>query len=186
MEGLVWLHQNLHSNSAVNEFVKFITRLGDTGFIWIVLGLIFLIFKKTRHTGIILFISLAVGFVLNDFVLKTIFNRARPFEVNNEFKQFIESLGMELPSGKSFPSGHSYSSLNCAMVITLMHKKWGWTSLFLGFAIALSRIFLLVHYPTDVLAGIILGIITAVCMVLVYKKILRVLEARKRQKVLKG
>ena len=91
-----------------------------------------------------------------------------------------------MPSSFSFPSGHSYSSLNCAMVITLMHKKWGWTSLIIAFLIAFSRVFLLIHYPTDVLVGMILGVLNAIIVVYAFRKICKKIEAKKKNKILTG
>lgn len=186
MEGLIWVNENLHSSNFFNYLFKFITCLGNDGLIWIVIGVILLLFRKTRKTGVVMLCSLLVGFLINDFILKNIFNRARPFEVYPEFKDFIQSIGLKLPSGKSFPSGHSFSSFNCAMVITLMHKKHGKYSLILAGLIAFSRIFVLVHYPTDVLAGMLLGILTALCSVLIYLKICKSIKARKRRKILEN
>ena len=183
MEGLIYIHEHWHSNQVVNEIFKFITKLGDTGFIWICLAVIFLCFRKTRKTAIVMLCSLGVGFLINDFVLKNIFERVRPFNEFEPFKDFLVDMNIEFPSGFSFPSGHSYSSFNCAMVITLMHKKKGAVSLALASLIAFSRVFLLVHYPTDVLAGMILGVITAVCSYYIYKKIIKTIKTKRRSDI---
>lgn len=183
MEGLVWVHNNLHSSGFVNSLMKFITFLGEWGVLWIFIGICLLFFKKTRTSAIVMFVSLAVGFVFNDFVLKNIFGRPRPFEEYSAFAEFIKSIGMDLPSGNSFPSGHSYSAFNCAVVLTIFHKKAGYVLIPTAFMIAISRVFLCVHYPTDILAGMILGILTAVVSFTVYKLILKKIDARKRNKI---
>lgn len=183
MEGLVWVHQNLHGSNVINQLVKFITLLGDGGIIWITIAVCLLFFKKTRMSAIVMLVSLAVGFVFNDFVLKNIFNRARPFEECTIFAEFIKSIGMELPSGNSFPSGHAYSSFNCALVLALFNKKAAKITISLATLIALSRVFLCVHYPTDVLVGAILGILTAIVSYSIYKLVLRKLKSRDRQKI---
>lgn len=183
MEGLIWINEHLHGSMIVNNIVKFITMLGDDGLIWIVLGVCFLLFKKTRKSGFVMLISLAVGFVLNDFVLKVIISRPRPFAVNEDILAFIESVGYDLPSGYSFPSGHAYSAFNCAVILMLFNKKNGYYALPLAILISLSRIFMCVHYPTDVLAGAVLGIITALIVYAVYKRICKSIVASKRKKI---
>ena len=84
---------------------------------------------------------------------------------------------MDLPSGNSFPSGHSYSAFNCAVVLTIFHKKAGYVLIPTSFLIAISRVFLCVHYPTDILAGMLLGILTAVVSFTVYKLIIKKIDA---------
>ena len=82
MEGLIWVHNTFHSIPWLNKIVKFITMLGDTAIIWICIALVMLFFRKTRNAGFLMLISLAVGYIINDFVLKNIFERVRPFNVN--------------------------------------------------------------------------------------------------------
>jgi len=183
MEGLIWVNQNLHSNVLFNHIVKIITLLGDMGIIWIALAICLLCFKKTRLSAVVMLVSLAVGFLINDFVLKQLFNRPRPFEVNGEFVTFLNSIKLPLPFGNSFPSGHTFSSFNCATILTCFSKKSGWLVYPLASAIALSRIFLCVHYPTDVLVGAILGVLTAIAVYAIYKKVCAILKAKQRQKV---
>ena len=183
MEGLIWVHQNLHGSNVFNQIVKFITLLGDGGILWIAIAVCLLFFKKTRVGAIVMLASLAVGFVFNDFVLKNIFNRARPFEEYSVCADFIKSLGMDLPAGNSFPSGHSYSAFNCAVVLALFNKKLGKITIPVALIIALSRIFLCVHYPTDVLVGSILGILTAVMSFAIYKFIIKKIHSKNRQKI---
>lgn len=183
MEGLIWLHNNLHGSTFVNTLAKFITFLGEWAFLWIGIALFLLFFKKTRVSAVVMLISLAIGYIFNDFILKNIFNRPRPFEEYSAFASFIKGIGMDLPSGNSFPSGHSFSSLNCAVVLTLFHKKAGYVVLPVAVMIALSRIFLCVHYPTDVLVGMILGIITAVLSFTTYRAILRKIKQKERNKI---
>ena len=185
MEGLIYIFKNWHSSGFLNNFFKIVTTLGDAGIFWIVLGLVFLSFKKTRICGIVMFVSLGIGFVLNDFVLKSIIARPRPFEANPEFKKFILSIGMDLPSGFSMPSGHAYSSFNCATIITLFLKKKGAFSYIIAFLIAFSRIFMCVHYPTDVLLGAVLGILTATICYVVYRAVMKKIKFCEREKVRK-
>lgn len=183
MEGLIYINQNLHQSDFFNRLVKFITLLGDGAFIWIVFAVLMLCFKKTRKGALMMLISLAVGFILNDFVLKQIFSRPRPFAVNEDIANFITSIGLKFPSGFSFPSGHAFSSFNCALVIALCNKKLAYVSIPTAVVISLSRIFMCVHYPTDVLAGAIMGIVVALVVYFTFGKIEKLIASRKRKRI---
>jgi len=100
--------------------------------------------------------------------------------VNENFKNFILSLKMELPVGTSFPSGHAFSSFLCATILTIFYKKFGVVLFILATLIAFSRVYLCVHYPTDILVGSILGVLFAILCFYVYKLILNKFEKKKR------
>lgn len=145
--------------------MKFTTHLGDAGAIWIVTAITLLLFKKTRKAGICLGVSLIVTAILGNVVLKNIFARTRPF-IEANYPIIINA-----PGGFSFPSGHTSSSFAAATAIALYFKKWSVPSFVLASLIALSRVYLYVHYPSDIIAGAILGIIiTIICDKLLRKK----------------
>lgn len=183
MEGLIYINQHWHGSNFFNVLFKCITFLGEAGIVWIAIGIAFLCFKKTRTSGIVLLVSLLIGFCINDFVLKNIIARPRPFVENPDFADFLKSISMKEPSGFSMPSGHSYVAFNAGTMITLFHKKKGAPVLALSFLIAFSRIFLCVHYPTDVLVGSILGVLTAFVVFVVFKAILRKMKSVSREKI---
>lgn len=183
MEGLIFINENLHGSNFFNYLFRVITFLGDGGIMWIALGVLLLFFKKTRRGAVVMLISLAIGFIFNDFIFKNLFARPRPFAVNEEIAEFIKSINMKFPSGYSMPSGHSYASFNCALILTLMFKKKGALAFIPAVIIAFSRIFLCVHYPTDVLVGILLGLLTATIVYLVYRAILKKRCENKREKI---
>ena len=186
MEGLIAIHNRFHSIGWLNKTFKAITFLGDVGIIWLVLATVFFMFKKTRKCSLMLFMGLALGFLFNNLILKNIFNRTRPFYVNEEFKNFILSLKMELPSESSFPSGHAFSSFCSATIILINHKKIGNFAMILAFLIAISRVYLCVHYPTDVVAGAIIGALFATFVVYICKLIEIRINLYKRDKVRKN
>ncbi len=143
------------SNPILDSFMVFITHLGDKGYIWIATAVIMLCFKKTRRCGIMLGAVLILGTLVGNITLKNLFARPRPFIQNSDM---ANALLIKAPGGYSFPSGHTLSSIECATVIFLNHKKLGIGAIILAVLIAFSRNYLYVHFVTDVIAGAILGI----------------------------
>lgn len=138
----------------IEKIMIFFTNLGNLGVIWLIVGVILLIIKKTRPIGIAVLISLAIQFVVGEMIIKNLVQRMRPFT------RMSFNIKIPKPTSYSFPSGHTMSSFAAATAIFIKNKKLGIPALTLATLIGFSRIFLMVHYPTDVLAGIILGIIT--------------------------
>lgn len=155
----------LHS-SVLNIIMKFFTTLGDNGYLWIGLCIVLICIPKTRKIGIFAAITLAVEFILNDLVIKNIVARERPFIQHSDIKLLISP-----PHGYSFPSGHSASSFATAFAVFLRNKKIGIPCLVAAALIAFSRLYFYVHFPTDVLAGILFGTAIAVIIYFVEKKI---------------
>lgn len=136
--------------------VPLVTRLGDAGMIWIVLTVILLAIPKTRRSGAVLAAALCVDLVLCNGILKNLFGRIRPFDVNPSV-----SLLVAKPADFSFPSGHTAASFAAAAALRFAGEKWLWKpALTLAILIAFSRLYLYVHYPTDILGGLIVGIIS--------------------------
>ncbi len=147
-------------NAFTNRIFPVITYLGEGGGFWIVLGLLLVIFGKRsgwRATGWVVLLAMLAGLLIGEVTLKNIICRPRPFQ---KFPSYGELL-IPPPSGWSFPSGHSCSSFAAAVVILRRDKRFGAGALTLAAFIAFSRVFLFVHYPTDVLAGAALGALCA-------------------------
>ena len=141
----------------MTPFWKFITSLGDGGWFWIVLSILLMIPKKTRKIGFAALMALFIGALITNVALKNIVARTRPYEVVDGLHLIIERQ-----SDFSFPSGHSCASFAAAMVYYKMAPKvWGILSVVLAALIAFSRLFVGVHYTTDVIAGIAVGIFAA-------------------------
>ena len=134
--------------------VPLITRLGDAGIIWIILTVLLLIIPKTRKTGVIMMAALLVDVLLCNVFIKNLVARTRPFDVNTAVQLLVAK-----PRDYSFPSGHTSASFAaaCALVRTLP-QKWGTVCMILAGVIALSRLYVGVHYPSDVLGGMVVGI----------------------------
>lgn len=187
LEILRWINENLHGSNFVNYLVKFITYLGDGGIIWILTTIVLLCFKKTRRGGLLLGGGLASIAIVNNLILKNIISRPRPFTQDQSLADFITGIGMELPTSTSFPSGHTAVAMMSAIVLTMVFKKKGSWSYIPAVLIALSRLFLCVHYLTDILGGMAVGSIVGVGVVLLGNIILNKLELwwnnRKAKKV---
>ncbi len=151
-----------------------ITRLSDKGIFWIILAIVLLCFKKTRKTGICLGAALLLGEILGNQILKKIFQRPRPYTVNPGVELVIDKL-----SSFSFPSGHSRCAVECSIAIFANNKKWGIAAIVVAVLTCLSRMYLYVHYPTDVLGGAALGVIDGLLAVFIVKKASEYIAKRK-------
>lgn len=154
---LKFISENLH-HPILDKIMIFVTNLGEGGAIWFAMAILLLFFKKTRKIGIITIFSLLICALLNEVVIKNIVQRARPF-VNNDF---IGPL-IKRPHSYSFPSGHAAMSFAAVGVWIRFAKNNFYKLIFIAFAllIAFSRLYVMVHYPTDVLAGIVVGLLSA-------------------------
>ena len=133
-----------------------ITKLGNAGMIWILLTVILLIIPKTRRTGVILMLALCVDVVLCNGILKNLVRRIRPFDVNTAIQLLVNR-----PVDYSFPSGHTAASFASVAGLFMAGEKRLWKpALVLAVLIAFSRLYLYVHYPTDVLGGLLLGLLS--------------------------
>lgn len=162
---LLWIQNSLRADF-ISPVVKVITHLGDKGIFWIALTLVLLAFKKTRRLGVLCGVSMVIGLLVTNLVIKNWVARVRPYELMDpQFPELRHPLfkQLELIIGKaddwSFPSGHTTNSLACAWVLfRRTDKKWGVPALVLAILIALSRLYVGIHYPTDVLGGAVIGI----------------------------
>ena len=176
---LHWVNNTLHTNELVTDIFLFISKISDTGFLWIVLSLVLLIFKNTRKIGLYSIISLAACFIVTNVILKNVIARPRPFEESESILSFLNSICIELPDSHSFPSGHTAASFAVAFMIWLFNKRHGTPSIIMAVLVGISRIYLCVHYVTDVIAGMMIGIIVAFVAYWVLEHILNKYECNK-------
>jgi len=153
---LDWIQANL-ACGVLDFLMPIITVLGDAGIFWIAAAVILMCFPKYRKAGLSMGVALLIGVVLCNMILKPLVGRIRPYDYQlQHFGRTIELL-VATPHDYSFPSGHTIASFEAAVALTLHHKKLGAAALVLAVLIAFSRMYLYVHYPTDVLASVILG-----------------------------
>ena len=133
-----------------------LSALSAHGEIWILLALVLVCVPKTRRVGITMGFTLLLCFLIGNMTLKPLIARVRPYDVVSDVNLLVERL-----HDFSFPSGHTLASVGAATALTLYHRRWGAAALVLAAAIGFSRLYLFVHYPTDVVAGALLGVVLA-------------------------
>lgn len=158
---MLWEAQFLQSLQTIrtpflDKLMEYASMLGDHGIFCICLGLFLLIFKKTRKTGIKVLIAMLLAYIVANLIIKNAVGRVRPYDAY----PYLEAL-VTKPHDASFPSGHAVNVFAAATAIFLCHKKTGAIALLIAALVAFSRLYNCVHYPTDVLVGIAIGVIFA-------------------------
>lgn len=158
-------------NPVLDAIMIFITHLGDDGIFWIALGVILCIFKKTRKYGVLVLLGLGIASCINNLVFKQIFERPRPFNFDGWPSDFVfPNPLIEKPHSFSFPSGHTSSSLGAATPLLIKaNKKFGIPMFILALLVGFSRVYVHVHYPTDVIVGTLVGIVGGILAVVAFK-----------------
>lgn len=147
--------QSIHTPALSHIFYWF-TRMGEAGIVWIAIGIFMLLSKNTRKMGVVLLLALLFCLITGNLFLKNIVARPRPCWRNPEVEMLIP-----IPRDYSFPSGHTMSSFAAAFSIFMWNRRWGIVALAGAALISLSRLYFYVHYPTDVAAGVVIGIALA-------------------------
>lgn len=162
---LTYIQNNL-TNEILNRFMVFISNLGNTGFIWIIISLVFLFNKNYYKQALTIIFALVLSLLICEIGVKNIFQRIRPFNLNTDIILLIPK-----PTGFSFPSNHTASSFAAATTIWFINKRFGFISFVLAFMIGFSRLYLYVHYPTDVITGALAGVSIGLLSILIFKKL---------------
>lgn len=148
---LDWL-QGFHT-PALDAGMRLASMLGNAGAVWILLACILLIFPRTRTAGLCLAVALCIDVVLCNGILKNLIARPRPFEVNPAAELLIVR-----PLDFSFPSGHTAAAFASVTALWLSgEKRLFFSAFFLACLMACSRLYFYVHYPTDILGGMLVG-----------------------------
>ncbi|WDC79570.1 phosphatase PAP2 family protein [Ligilactobacillus ruminis] len=156
----------------LDEAMRFVTRLGNFSIAWVMLALVLILIPKTRKIGLAVMVALILDSVLCNVILKNIFVRPRPCDVNTAINLLIPR-----PLGYSFPSGHTSASFAAVSALYFSGENKIWkAALALAILIAFSRMYLYVHYPTDVLGGILVGIFCGYVGNACFDKICKILK----------
>lgn len=144
-----------HLRGGVSDTVwNAISTLGNYGALWIALAVLLLFFHKTRRAGIAMLAALVLSLLVGNVVIKEWVMRPRPFVTHPNLIALLD------PGDQwSFPSAHTLSSFAAATALCFYHRKSGLAAYIPALLIAFSRLYACVHYPTDVLAGLFLGVL---------------------------
>ena len=156
-----WIYSTFGNSEVFANIAKIITCLGNK---WVIIAIaaMLICFKKTRKLGFYMAVACGVCYVLNDYIIKFIFQRNRPFIDNPELVKLCELAKLELPDGFSMASGHAAVAMTLAVMVFIFNHKYGIWALICAGLVGLSRIALCVHYLSDVLVGFAIGIIVAI------------------------
>jgi len=153
---ILYALQEIH-NPILDKMMLFITSLGDDGWFWLAIGVVCLVFKKHRKMGLQLLLSMLCTFILGNLIIKNLVARPRPCDIDTAV-----TLLLSRPHGHSFPSGHSINSMVAAVALFLNNKKIGIPAGIISTLLGFTRLYLFVHFPTDVLAGFVIAILVAI------------------------
>ena len=154
---LEWIAEYLRC-AFLDAVMPIITLLGDGGIFWIAIAVILLFLPKYRKVGLAMGAALLLGVLVCNVTMKPLFARIRPYDFQLEYSGKEIQLLIAAQHDFSFPSGHTLASFEAATVLAIHNKKLGIPALILACLIAFSRLYLYVHYPTDVLFSVVMGI----------------------------
>ena len=165
--------QTIHT-SFLDTFMISITKLGDAGIVWIILTVILLLIPKTRKAGGYMAVALIADLIICNVIIKPIVARPRPYSINKTVQLLVTPL-----KDYSFPSGHTAASFASVSALYFAgRKRMAAGALIVSVLIAFSRMYLYVHYPTDVLGGLIIGLLCGWIADMIIEK---VMEKRSRK-----
>lgn len=144
-------------NPILDGIMAVLSTLGNAGLFWIMVGVVLLIPKKYRKLGIQVLAAMLLTFIVGNLVLKNIIHRPRPYVVDPTLIPRVRK-----PSEYSFPSGHTMNGITAALTLFLNDKRIGIPAIVLALLIAFSRIYNLVHFQTDIIGGMVIGICSAI------------------------
>ena len=162
---LLFIQENLRA-AGLTPIMQGVSLTVNLGLVWIILSVGLACFKKTRMIGFIMLSSLAFGLCVNNIAVKNIVARARPYDTYSDLFPLITK-----PKDTSFASGHTTASFAAAGVLArFLNRSLAAAAIAYAVLVAFSRMYLGVHYPSDVIAGCIIGTVGSVVVYKLYEK----------------
>jgi len=171
---LDWIRENLGC-AFLDAVMPVLTFLGNGGWFCIATAVVMLFFRRTRKTALMTGMALILGLLICNIILKPTVARIRPYDVKGN----IDSLLIAAQHDFSFPSGHTTAFFEMATVFMIRDRRFGIPALVMAFIIAFSRMYLYVHYPTDILGGIVVGTLCGVLGYLIVGKLWHMIGEKK-------
>ena len=181
---LDWIQEHLRC-AFLDAVMPVITHLGWKGAFFIACAVLMLFFRKWRKTGWSIAVALLLGLIVCNVTLKPLIARPRPYDVNI-VKEFGRSLIMPLVDAEtdfSFPSGHTIAAFEFATAFAIRKRKWAIPVFVLAILISFSRLYIFMHYPSDVFASVVLGVIFGILGVVIVNGIYKLIEKKKGVKL---
>ncbi len=161
---ILYAIQEIH-HPILDQIMIVLSTIGNAGVVWIVLAILLLIPEKYRKCGIQMLVAMVITFIVGNLILKNLVARDRPSWIDPNVALLFEN-----PTDYSFPSGHTMNGFTAATVLLCCDKRFGIPAVVLASLIAFSRLYHFVHFPTDVLAGVVVGIVVALLVNGVFEK----------------
>ncbi len=161
--------QGLHT-PVMDKIMIHLSHLGDFGVMWTAFAILLFLMKRTRLIGRDMLLSILLTALIGNLILKNLIDRPRPYDVYAVLQPLVEK-----PFDSAFPSGHTMNAFTAATALFFHERQAGAAALLVACAISFSRLYNLVHYPTDVLAGAVIGIGCALSVCRIFHS-----ETRKR------
>ena len=179
-QAILTFYHNVHEalGTPMDVVVQLFTKLGDDGIFLIILSLILMLFKKSRKVGFGMLFGIAIGAVFTNLAIKNVVARPRPYMYAQNYRDWFLSIWhCSLESEYSFPSGHTTAAMaSMTPVFLSFNKKKSWTAFLFVIALGATRNYIMVHFPSDIIGGIIIGgiagILSYLLVNLAYQKII--------------
>lgn len=160
---LFFIQNNFHF-PVLDKIMIAATIAGEKGLIWVLVSVLLMTNRKTRPVGILALAALTLSATLGDGLLKHLIQRPRPYTAFPGVRLLVDEL-----TTYSFPSGHAASSFTAAVVLNKYLKKFSPIFWIAAILIAFSRLYLFMHYPSDIVAGAVLGLLCGMTVSLIYE-----------------
>ncbi len=176
LDSAVFSFMNSINCKPLTALCNAISFFGVKAWFFLTIGVILLLFRKTRKIGVCVLLSVFIGTLITKYTLKDAVGRLRPY-TREEFRGFWEMAGANVESMYCFPSGHT-TSATAALISIFIYcdKKWSWLTIVGSLLTAFARVYLIVHYTTDVIGGLIVGTLSAVLCFYLTKLIFKLIN----------